>query len=395
MLFDTRVRRRFHQSANSCELEGDPRGTDARSSPAFNHRRRGPRKGACRRGWWKPVSYGGRFGASGREDSLSKGEREVPREDELREAQIEGTELRKDGEGPRKIVGERETHERCLCVSTSRKVCEIVRRIESAVIKRAGRSKTDSGDETTKSVQTPEREAPLQWWRRRRAWSKREEETEIATETKVASFGRSSERGAKLRRGRSAREKDVGRAKGVKKGRESERGGNIAKKIDDGKGWQKSCARDERDESLPPPFSLPYTEQRRNSEDGEGGGDGSLAVLDWRTNARETASKGGTSAGATGQGREGAGSARACWVLVRFSRGKRRRGVRAASGWCIIDPSVCGLGKKRSLRLGPRKRRSDIPSAYGSEKETPPRRPISQTDIRNAFASYPACGGIR
>lgn len=69
--------------------------------------------------------------------------------------------------------------------------------------------------------------------------------------------------------------------------------------------------------------------------------------------------------------------------------------MRAASGWCIIDPSVCGLGKKRSLRLGPRKRRSDIPSAYGGEKETPPRRPISQTDIRNAFASYPACGGIR
>lgn len=78
------------------------------------------------------------------------------------------------------------------------------------------------------------------------------------------------------------------------------------------------------------------------------------------------------------------------WVLVRFSRGKRRRGVRAASGWCIIDPSVCGLGKKRSLRLGPRKRQSDTPPAYGGEKETPPRRPISQTDIRNAFASYPA-----
>lgn len=83
------------------------------------------------------------------------------------------------------------------------------------------------------------------------------------------------------------------------------------------------------------------------------------------------------------------------WVLVRFSRGKRRRGVRAASGWCIIDPSVCGLGKKRSLRLGPRKRWSDTYPVYGGEKETPPRRPISQTDIRNAFASYPACGGIR
>lgn len=83
------------------------------------------------------------------------------------------------------------------------------------------------------------------------------------------------------------------------------------------------------------------------------------------------------------------------WVLVRFSRGKRRRGVRAASGWCIIDPSVCGLGKKRSLRLGPRKRQSDTPPVHRGEKETPPRRPISQTDIRNAFASYPACSGTR
>lgn len=59
------------------------------------------------------------------------------------------------------------------------------------------------------------------------------------------------------------------------------------------------------------------------------------------------------------------------WVLVRFSRGKRRRGVGAASGWCIIDPSVCGLGKKRSLRLGPRKRGSDTPLVRGGEKETP------------------------
>lgn len=69
------------------------------------------------------------------------------------------------------------------------------------------------------------------------------------------------------------------------------------------------------------------------------------------------------------------------WVLVRFSRGKRRRGVRAASGWCIIDPSVCGLGKKRSLRLGPRKRQSDTPTVYGGKKETPSRRPISHRQI--------------
>lgn len=68
-----------------------------------------------------PVSYGGRFGASGGEDSLSKceREREVSREDELREAQIGGTGLRKDKEGSRRIVGERETHETvslCECV---------------------------------------------------------------------------------------------------------------------------------------------------------------------------------------------------------------------------------------------------------------------------------------
>lgn len=64
--------------------------------------------------------------------------------------------------------------------------------------------------------------------------------------------------------------------------------------------------------------------------------------------------------------------------------------MRAASGWCIIDPSVCGLGKKRSLRLGPRKRGSDtLYSVRGRKRDTVP---ISQTDIRNAFASYPACG---
>lgn len=108
--------------------------------------------------------------------------------------------MRKGEEGSRRIVDEKETHERCLCVSTLGRVCVIVRGIESAVVKRAGRSKTDNGDETTKSVQTPERGAPLRRWRRRRAWSKREEETEIATETKVASFGRASEREAKLRR---------------------------------------------------------------------------------------------------------------------------------------------------------------------------------------------------
>lgn len=134
------------------------------------------------------------------------------------------------------------------------------------------------------------------------------------------------------------------------------------------------------------------------------------AVLDWRTNARETAARrepawrgarvaeeggdAGTARGAT-SGTRGLTGVLGGWVLVRFSRGKRRRGVRAASGWCIIDPSVCGLGKKRSLRLGPRKRPSDTPPACGGEKETPPRRPISQTDIRNAFASYSACGGTR
>jgi len=128
------------------------------------------------------------------------------------------------------------------------------------------------------------------------------------------------------------------------------------------------------------------------------------AVLDWRTNARETATRREPARGWPKRATQQEGRPVGCggftgvlggWVLVRFSRGKRRRGVRAASGWCIIDPSVCGLGKKRSLRLGPRKRQNDTPPAYGGEKETPPRRPISQTDIRNAFASYPACGGTR
>lgn len=110
-----------------------------------------------------------------------------------------------------------------------------------------------------------------------------------------------------------------------------------------------------------------------------------LAVLDWRTNARETVAEegsrrgGAVEAGNAARGATGSGAGRGRhtgvlggWVLVRFSRGKRRRGVRAASGWCIIDPSVCGLGKKRSLRLGPRKRRNDTNAAHRGEKETPP-----------------------
>ncbi|KZC08546.1 hypothetical protein WN55_10892 [Dufourea novaeangliae] len=57
--------------------------------------------------------------------------------------------------------------------------------------------------------------------------------------------------------------------------------------------------------------------------------------------------------------------------------------VTRASGWCIIDPSVCGLGKKRCLWLESRKR--------GTNTRTRMRRNHrSQTDIRNTFASYPA-----
>jgi len=130
------------------------------------------------------------------------------------------------------------------------------------------------------------------------------------------------------------------------------------------------------------------------------------AVVDWRTNVREMTTRreparervveeGDAARGDDQWDAGGLTGVLGGWVLVRFSRGKRRRGVRAASGWCIIDPSVCGLGKKRSLRLGPRKRQSNTPLTYAGEKETPPCRPISQTDIRNAFASYPACGGIR
>lgn len=91
----------------------------------------------------------------------------------------------------------------------------LVRRIESAVIKRAGRSKTNNEDETTRSVRTPERGAPLQ--RRRVCGAKREEETEIATETKVASFGRARERGAK------SWEREKSKGEGVKTGRERAR----------------------------------------------------------------------------------------------------------------------------------------------------------------------------
>lgn len=50
-------------------------------------------------------------------------------------------------------------------------------------------------------------------------------------------------------------------------GRGNERGGNAAKKIDDGKGWQKSCARDGTRVS-------PCAKRRRDSEDGKGGGGG-------------------------------------------------------------------------------------------------------------------------
>lgn len=55
-----------------------PRRTDARSSPTFNLCRREGEENR-RRGWRKPVSPGGRFGMSGREDFLGMGEREDSR----------------------------------------------------------------------------------------------------------------------------------------------------------------------------------------------------------------------------------------------------------------------------------------------------------------------------
>lgn len=165
------------------------------------------------------------------------------------------------------------------------------------------------------------------------------------------------------------------------------RDGRFAEKIDDREGVAEIVARETRGEREP----TPRAEQRWNSEGSEKAAGLVSTVLDWRANARETESekegkrgtdeRGGsapTGAGVTEQGDErGGGEERrgrtgvlGGWVLVRFSRGKRRRGVGAASGWCIIDPSVCGLGKKRSLRLGPRKRGSDTPPVYGAEKET-------------------------
>lgn len=110
MLFDTRVRRRFHQSVNSCELEGDLRGTDARSlHPPSTTVEGGPRKGdrgSSARLVEAPVSYGREIRCVGKGGFSKQGcererEREVAREDELREAQIEGTGLRKGEEGSR------------------------------------------------------------------------------------------------------------------------------------------------------------------------------------------------------------------------------------------------------------------------------------------------------
>lgn len=53
-------------------------------------------------------------------------------------------------------------------------------------------------------------------------------------------------------------------------------------------------------------------------------------------------------------------------VLVRFSRGKRRK--EGESSWCIIDPSVCGLGKKRS-RLGSKSRERGWEEEGGGKKD--------------------------
>lgn len=176
--------------------------------------------------------------------------------------------------------------------------------------------------------------------------------------------------------------------------RESERGGRIAEKIDDGKGWQESWARDERDENLP------GAKQRRNSEGGGGGG-GWFVLYLTGARMRERRFRGGSRRGkgrANEEGDErGGGERRGCtgvlggWVLVRFSRGKRRRGVRAASGWwCIIDPSVCGLGKKRSLRLGPRKRGSDTFLGCGGEKEIPRRSLRQILEMRSPLTRHAA-----
>lgn len=115
MLFDTRERWRFHQSANSYKLERDPHSTDARSSPSATIGEKGEDR---RRGWRKPVSLlegdsgcreGRIFWAIVREKT--RGRRATKGRDRRTQAG-----LRKGEEGSRKIVGERETHERYFCV---------------------------------------------------------------------------------------------------------------------------------------------------------------------------------------------------------------------------------------------------------------------------------------
>lgn len=69
---------------------------------------------------------------------------------------------------------------------------------------------------------------------------------------------------------------------------------------------------------------------------------------------------------------------------------QRERGrERMESGWCIIDPSVCGLGKKRRLRLGSRKRGIDgRPGRTTALRETETSEPTPSRRIMYAFATY-------
>lgn len=74
-----------------------------------------------------------------------------------------------------------------------------VRSTESATRKSFGRRKTDKGDETTKSVQTPKEEL-CGGGGGGGGDGEGKEETEIATKTRLVSFGGASEKRAKTRK---------------------------------------------------------------------------------------------------------------------------------------------------------------------------------------------------
>lgn len=116
MLFDTRERRRFHQSTNSYELERNPRGTDARSSPSATVEEKGRRIGGVEDGGSRSLLEGDSVCREGRIFWARVREKARGRRATRGRDRRTRTGLRKDEEGSWKIVGEKETHEGCFCV---------------------------------------------------------------------------------------------------------------------------------------------------------------------------------------------------------------------------------------------------------------------------------------